>query len=656
MSRMHAPTPFRPNVLQAFARLKSPALRTDQEAVLFSLKCLLAASLGLYVSLRIGLNRPFWVIGTVYLVSQPLSGATLSRGLFRLLGTVGGAIATVALVPRFANAPLVLSAALATWMALCLYLAMLDRTPRAYAFLLAGYTTSLIGFPAVMVPADVFTIAITRVQEISIGILAATLVHALVLPRRVSMRVHARVAAVLDDAERWTRDMRAGASDTVLASDRSKVAADLLELHVLSIHLPFDSAHGVAQVQILRALHDRMLDVLMLSSAVEDSLARLRSPQASAMDATGWRDLLQAGLAAQQAELDLAHADCRVLQAQLHTARPDWRRHVPARLAQYAQGAVLHRDHRLALRSALGAFVGILLSCVLWIVTGWPEGATAVSIIGTACVLFGTIEAPAPHVMRYLVGSCIGVAVGLLYGLLIFPALSDFVGLIAALAPALLLCGSFLARPSFIMAALGVVLTFPLIAGLGATNTVNIVGALNNSVALFVGTAMALCSMQLFQTADAGRNRARLERSIRRDIARHAAGQGDMTRAWLSRMLDRIGLLAPRLQGRSNAAHDLRALFADVRAARTSSQFRTLNKCLDDPHVRALHAALIERVTAHFRIRAHSPRSVDAHLLELVDRVREAAAASAEADQGYLLHLLCGLRRDLLAPPLAHRH
>lgn len=650
---MHSPTPFHPYMRQAFARLKSPALRTDQEAVLFSLKCLLAASLGLYVSLRIGLNRPFWVIGTVYLVSQPLSGATLSRGLFRLLGTVGGAFATVALVPRFANAPLVLSAALAAWMALCLYLAMLDRTPRAYAFLLAGYTTSLIGFPAVMVPGDVFTIAITRVQEIAIGILAATLVHGLVLPRRVSMRVHARVAAVLDDTERWTRDMRAGASDTVLATDRSKVAADLLELHVLSIHLPFDSAHGVAQVQILRALHDRMLDVLMLSSAVEDSIDRLRSPQ---MDSTGWRNLLQAGLAAQQTELDLAHADCRVLQAQLRTARSDWRRHVPARLVRHAQGAVLHRDHRLALRSALGAFVGILLSCVLWIATGWSEGATAVSIIGTACVLFGTIEAPAPHVMRYLVGSCIGVAVGLLYGLLIFPALSDITGLIAALAPVLLLCGSFLARPPFIMAALGVVLTFPLIAGLGATSTVNIVGALNNSVALFVGTTVALCSMQLFQTADAGRNRARLERSIRRDIARHAAGQGDVTRAWLSRMLDRIGLLAPRLQGRASAAHDLRALFADVRAAHASNQLRALDTRLHDPRTQAFHAALIEHVAAHFRIRAHAARSVDTHLLELLDRMRETAAASSGVEQEHLSHLLCGLRRDLLVSPHTHRH
>ncbi len=540
-------------------------------------------------------------------------------------------------------------------MALCLYLAMLDRTPRAYAFLLAGYTTSLIGFPAVMVPADVFTIAITRVQEIAIGILAATLVHGLVLPRRVSSRVRARVAAVLDDAERWTRDMRAGASDTVLVTDRSKVAADLLDLHVLSIHLPFDSAHGVAQVQILRALHDRMLDVLMLSSAVEDSIARLRSPQAGTMDASGWRDLLQASLATQQAELDLAHADCRVLQAQLHTARPDWRLHVPARLARHARGAALHRDHQLALRSALGAFVGILLSCVLWIVTGWSEGATAVSIIGTACVLFGTIEAPAPHVMRYLVGSAIGVAVGLVYALVIIPSLSGIAGLVAALAPVLLLCGSFLARPPYIMAALGVVLTFPLIAGLGATNAINIVGALNNSVALFIGTTVALCSMQLFQTADAGRNRARLERSIRRDIARHAAGQGDLTRAWLSRMLDRIGLLAPRLQGRSSAAHDLRALFAEVRAARASSQLRALGRRLVDPRTQSLHAALVERIAAHFRMRTRAPSSGDIHLLKLLDRMREAAAASSGADREQLSHLLCGLRRDLLVSPLTHR-
>ncbi|MDN8643388.1 FUSC family protein [Stenotrophomonas indicatrix] len=644
---MHIPVPTR------IALLMSPALKGDGEALLFSLKCLLAAILGLYVSLRIGLTRPFWVIGTVYLVSQPMSGATLSRGLFRLLGTIGGAVATVLLVPRFANAPLVLSVVLAAWMGLCLYLAMLDRTPRAYAFLLAGYTTSLIGFPAVMVPDDVFTIAVTRVQEISIGILAATLVHGLLLPRRVSPRVHARVASILADAEHWTRDMRVGANETILAADRSKVAADLLELHTLSIHLPFDSVHGVAQVQILRALHDRMLDVLMLSSAVDESLAQLRAQPAGTAHTT-WQELMRADLCARQAELDAAHHDCRLLEEQLHAARPDWRRHVPVHLARKANGHVLHRDHRIALRSALGAFVGILLACALWIITAWSDGATAVSIIGTACVLFGTTEAPAGHVMRYLIGSTIGVVIGLFYALVIFPGLSDFVGLAMALAPALLVCGSFLARPPFIMGALGVVLTFPLIAGLGATNATHIAGALNSSVALFVGTAAALCSMSLLQTLDSNRSRARLQGVIQRDIARRAAGQVRNASDWTSRMVDRLALLAPRLRGHPDAAPTLRTLFADMRAASVVAELRVIGGAFTDRRSHDCLAQLLHSASAHFRIRTSTCRTVDTPLLESLERTREVIIAGNNGASERVLPLLCGLRRDLIAPLIVH--
>jgi len=650
---MHIPAPTRPWLLRPIALLTSPALKVDREAVLFSLKCLLAAILGLYVSLRIGLTRPFWVIGTVYLVSQPMSGATLSRGLFRLLGTVGGAVATVLLVPRFANAPMVLSVVLAAWMGLCLYLAMLDRTPRAYAFLLAGYTTSLIGFPAVMVPDDVFTIAITRVQEISIGILAATLVHGLLWPRRVSPRVHARVASILADAERWTRDMRAGANETVLAADRSKVAADLLDLHTLSIHLPFDSVHGLAQVQILRALHDRMLDVLMLSSAVDESLAQLRAQPAGTAHTT-WQELMRADLCAGQAELDAAHHDCRLLEEQLHAARPDWRRHVPAHLARKANGHVLHRDHRIALRSALGAFVGIVLACALWIITAWSDGATAVSIIGTACVLFGTTEAPAGHVMRYLIGSTIGVVIGLFYALAIFPGLSDFVGLAVALAPALLVCGSFLARPPFIMGALGVVLTFPLIAGLGATNATHIAGALNSSVALFVGTAAALCSMSLLQTLDSNRSRARLQDVIQRDIARRAAGQVRNASDWTSRMVDRLALLAPRLRGHPDAAPTLRTLFADMRAASVVAELRVIGGAFTDRRSRDCLAQLLHSASAHFRIRTCTRRTVDTPLLESLEHTCEVIIAGSNGASERVLPMLCGLRRDLIAPLIVH--
>jgi uncharacterized membrane protein YccC len=60
------------------------------------------------------------------------------------LGTLIGATAAVVMVPNLAGASVLLVLAMATWSAICLY--RLDRTPRSYVFMLAGYTAALIGF------------------------------------------------------------------------------------------------------------------------------------------------------------------------------------------------------------------------------------------------------------------------------------------------------------------------------------------------------------------------------------------------------------------------------------------------------------------------------------------------------------------------------
>ncbi len=62
---------------------------------LFSLKAYLAACIALYVALWIDLPRPYWSVITVYVVSQPFAGTTLSKGLYRLAGTVLGAAGAV---------------------------------------------------------------------------------------------------------------------------------------------------------------------------------------------------------------------------------------------------------------------------------------------------------------------------------------------------------------------------------------------------------------------------------------------------------------------------------------------------------------------------------------------------------------------------------
>ncbi|RZM30908.1 MAG: FUSC family protein, partial [Sphingomonas sp.] len=171
--------------------------RFGGKEALFSVKCLIAAFLAYYIALRIGLTRPYWAVTTSYIVAQPLAGAVLSKAVFRVAGTVLGAAAAVVLVPNLVNAPELLSLGLALWLGLCLYISLLDRTPRAYLFLLAGYTASIIGFPSVTTPGAVFTIAALRVQEITIGILCGSLIHGFVFPQTVTATLLARIDAIL---------------------------------------------------------------------------------------------------------------------------------------------------------------------------------------------------------------------------------------------------------------------------------------------------------------------------------------------------------------------------------------------------------------------------------------------------------------------------
>jgi uncharacterized membrane protein YccC len=133
---------------------------------LFSVKTFIAAMLAVYIALAIGLDRPYWAMATVYIVSQPLTGALRSKALYRLLGTIIGAAATIVLVPNLVDAPELLCAAFALWTGFCLYIAQLDRTPRSYVFLLAGYTAAFIGFPTVTAPATIWDVAVSRVEEI----------------------------------------------------------------------------------------------------------------------------------------------------------------------------------------------------------------------------------------------------------------------------------------------------------------------------------------------------------------------------------------------------------------------------------------------------------------------------------------------------------
>src|SRR3546814_20848974 len=91
--------------------MKAFGERIGWPAALFSLKCFAAAMLALYAALSIGLERPYWAFLTSYIVAQPLAGAVISKAVFRTIGTLTGAVFSVAVVPPLVNSPELLSLA-----------------------------------------------------------------------------------------------------------------------------------------------------------------------------------------------------------------------------------------------------------------------------------------------------------------------------------------------------------------------------------------------------------------------------------------------------------------------------------------------------------------------------------------------------------------
>ena len=244
--------------------------------LIFSAKTFAAAMLALVIALWLDLPRPYWAMATVYITSQPLAGATSSKALYRVLGTLIGATASVAVIPVFVDAPELLCLVIALWVGTCLYLSLLDRTPRSYLFMLSGYTLALIGFPAVTDPASIFDTAVARSEEIMLGIICATVVSTLVLPRSVAPAIGAKLEAWLADARRLSRDILLGGGREDRDQDqRLQLAAEALEIDTLASHLAFDRVADHHAVRGLRALRLHMLMLLPLLSSIRDRLTAL---------------------------------------------------------------------------------------------------------------------------------------------------------------------------------------------------------------------------------------------------------------------------------------------------------------------------------------------------------------------------------------------
>jgi Fusaric acid resistance protein family len=273
-------------------------LAIDLKRLTFSLSTFIAAALVLIVSFEVSLPRPWWALLTVYVTAQPMAGAFRPKVLYRLGGIGIGAAVSILLVPNLQNSPILLVLCLALWIGFCINLAVLDRTPRAFFFQMASFSTAIISFPYLYDLSDFFTTTISRVEEMTVAILCVTVTHMLLRSTNVRPVIRERAVSFLAHASRWTADALGTRHARLEYEHRRKLAADVTELGMMAGNLPFDqreaNIHQLTPLQDLQCVggtrvhgcpksldwrHDaRLFDLIRLAIKERTRITRIRRP------------------------------------------------------------------------------------------------------------------------------------------------------------------------------------------------------------------------------------------------------------------------------------------------------------------------------------------------------------------------------------------
>ena len=505
--------------------------------IIFSVNCYIATIFTMLAAFSLDLKSPGWAMTTVYLTSQPLSGAMRAKAVYRVIGTFVGGTAMVAIVPNLIDAPELTTLAIILWVALCVFVSLLDRTPRSYMFVLSGYTAALIGFPSVLAPDTVFDTAVSRVEEITLGVVCAAIVHSLIFPESVFSAFEKKLRGAIADARGWLAYGLTQQATPQAEMERRRIAADISELYLLGTSLRFDTSPHRPDISTIRAFDRKIVSLLPLVSAIEDRLtllrrmgpldakltrvlagvydwvsakvpgdelrlAELKQACVAATPTVGpqssWADLVTVNLTVRLMELiDSWHANlgfAAYLAEPEHTPSPDIRT-----AAAQIGPKPMHTDPGIALLSALAAGIAMGLCAFFWIATAWPEGAGAIAFAAVASTLFASLDDPTPTIRNITILLALCIPIVFIYQFFVLPAIGGFVLLCIVLAFVLIPAGLLMAIPAYAPIGLALALGFCVEMSLQASYTADLAAIINSNSAFVLGGVVALVVTRLMR-------------------------------------------------------------------------------------------------------------------------------------------------------------
>jgi uncharacterized membrane protein YccC len=562
------------------------AARTAQRPILFGLRLWASVCLASFVAFWLELDSPTWAATTAAIVCQPSLGATLRKASFRMVGTVIGAIAIVIITICFPQDRVGFMLSLALWGSACGFVATILQNFASYAAALAGYTAAIVAMYQLGqtggASGDVLMLAIDRSTEICVGIVCAGVVlagtdfggarrelavkiatvtaaitngltSAFAAPksqfleaqvvRRQLVRDAAALSPIIDQAIGESSELRA--RSRVLQDAVSGLFTAIAAWRIIAEHLHGLSDEMVARAAAiaLRAIPDQFRSGRLEGKAVMQWAAHPLALRHLARDTAFNLMRRPAENPSQRLLADqAAHAMLGLTLAFNGLVFVD----DPRRAEPGARMAKLHvPDWLPPWINAARVFITIGTAQVIWIITAWPNGASAVTFAAVIVILFSPRDEQAYPMARSFFYGMIFIAI-IAAGLdfIVLPKMQTFLGFSLALGLALVPLGALSAQPW--NSAMFTVMAFNLSPLLGIRN-VMVYDAdqfFNSASGIIIGTGFAALIMRLIPPLSPAERSRRLLALTLRDLRRLAERTRTVPpRDWQDRIFARLSVL-----------------------------------------------------------------------------------------------------------------
>lgn len=566
------------------------AFRPNRLDLIFACKTFVAGMLALFISFELDLINPMWSIGTVMIIANPYSGMVSSKCVYRLIGTVAGAVIALLLTPHFINTPWLFTVILSLWVGFALYVSLLDRTPRSYVFMLAGYSTAMIVYNAITYidTYNIFDIAVARVLEISVGVVSSAVVSATFFPVHVGAMIKQRVNKTLNDLEA-TFEKLIAVQETPenYTQVLSVITRDASDIHALAVHLAYEKGelkgmtkplqemlHQVSLVVAnLVALSQRVkqlehlhlvnlvshLDMLRQHTLTflkqEKSLVPADLQTLPIAFEEDFAELISKATSEQKVVLAALKMDVRHFIANILAVKLLWQqiqqgnKEIPIEItAITTKYPSLHRDHGIAIRGGISAVLITFIVTAAWILSGWKAGFMMAQMGAiTACILTA-LDNPVPVLRIFIWGSIVSAGLVFLYAFGIFPHVTHFWQLALVLFPVFLVAVTMMANQ--MLMPVGMVLGINTMMGLNLHNkySMDAVSYLDSSFAMVLGVLVSLIVIDLVRAVSPDTSATRIL-TLHYQAMRQALNlsYGSEFKIHLRSMLDRVGVLNTKM-------------------------------------------------------------------------------------------------------------